>query len=408
MYHSFKAELLLTKVSKTTCWNDALMMAQCFRSQKAQDAITKYGYAKQEPLSLAKKLSVQFSPEERICVTEWIALAEKIKSKFGMSQMLLCDRLAYEQSTGRLLSEWKTRLWPQHVTIADLCCGMGGDSLFLPETHKVIGIDLDPSRLIMFKTNCELLNKKFLAIQGDAQTFPARAAYAHIDPARRNDRNQNQRKLELTPSWEQIQTIASHYTGLMVKLPPAFPDELVPATARQLFLGSSKDCLEILLLLGEWSHLQFSENCCAVHADTGDIYSAHRTSIPESLETGTGSIIWEPSPVMIRSHLYRHWGKRHGLSQLDNAVAYLTGDTIIHEPWARGYKVIDSCTMHQSAIKSMLKKHDIGNLIIKKRGVDIDPDAEIRKLKSKGSNTGILIYTRFQRRPVVFLASSIT
>jgi hypothetical protein len=389
-------------------WNNVINLAHFFRSQKVQDAITTFGYSKQEPLSLAKKLSVQFSPEERIRVSEWIALADKIKSKFGISQMLLCDRLAYEQSTGRLLSEWKSRLWPENITIADLCCGMGGDSLFLHDTHKVIGVDLDPLRLMMFKTNSELLNKRFLAVQGDALTFPTRAAYAHIDPARRNDRNQNQRKLELMPSWEQVQSISSHYTGLMVKLPPAFPDELVPVVSRQLFLGSSKDCLEILLLLGEWSHLSFQANCCAVHADTGDLYSADRRSIPEFLDAGTGSIIWEPSPVMIRSHLYRHWGKRHGLLQLDRSVAYLSGDTIINEPWARGYRVIDSCAMHLSTIKVMLKKHDIGKLIIKKRGVDIDPDTEIRKIKAKGSNAGILIYTRFQDRPVVFLTSSLT
>ncbi|HMA65330.1 MAG: class I SAM-dependent methyltransferase, partial [Fibrobacterota bacterium] len=368
----------MTNVTKTSYWNDAVMIAQCFTAQKTQDAIRLYGNLRLEPLALANKLAALFTPEERIRVTEWITLSEKIKSKFDVSQLLLCDRLAYEQSTGRLLSDWKSRLWPANVTIADLCCGMGGDSLFLPDTHSVIGIDLDPFRLIMFKTNGELLNKKMFTIQADALTFPTRATYAHIDPARRNDRNQNQRKLELTPSWEQVQSIASHYTGLMVKLPPAFPDELVPATSHQLFLGSSKDCLEILLLLGEWSHLSFKENCCAVHADTGDMYSADRTSIPESLDTGTGCIIWEPSPVMIRSHLYRHWGKCHGLSQLDRSVAYLTGNTIIHEPWARGYRVIDSCTMHQSTIRSMLRKHDIGNLIIKKRGVDIDPDTEIR------------------------------
>jgi len=395
----------LTSVLKASCWNNVLLMAQCFKAQKTQDAIRLYGVLRLEPLLLANKLAGQFTSEERIRITEWIALSEKIKSKFGVSHMLLCDRLAYEQSTGRLLSEWKSRLWPQDAAIADLCCGMGGDSLFLPDTHKVIGVDLDPFRLVMFKTNSELLNRKFLTIQGDALTFPTKATYAHIDPARRNDRNQNQRKLELTPSWEQVQSIASHYTGLMVKLPPAFPDELVPATSRQLFLGSSKDCLEILLLLGEWSHLPFKENCCAVHADTGDMYCADRTSIPEYLDAGTGSIIWEPTPVMIRSHLYRHWGKHHGLLQLDHAVAYLTGDTIIHEPWAKGYRVIDSCAMHQSTIKSMLQKHDIGNLIIKKRGVDIDPDTEIRKLKAKGSNSGILIYTRYQSRPIVFLTS---
>ena len=46
------------------------------------------------------------------------------------------------------------------------------------------------------------------------------------------------------------------------------------------------------------------------------------------------------------------------------------------------------------AVRSMLKEHDIGKLTLKLRGVHLDPDAEIKRLKPKGKNSAILFYTR--------------
>ena len=52
----------------------------------------------------------------------------------------------------------------------------------------------------------------------------------------------------------------------------------------------------------------------------------------------------------------------------------------------------------------MLKEHGIGKITLKRRGVKLDPDAEIKRLKPKGKNSAILFYTRAYGEKVAILA----
>ena len=51
----------------------------------------------------------------------------------------------------------------------------------------------------------------------------------------------------------------------------------------------------------------------------------------------------------------------------------------------------------------MLKEHDIGKITLKLRGVKLDPDAEIKRLKPKGKSEAILFYTRAQGEKTAIL-----
>ena len=52
----------------------------------------------------------------------------------------------------------------------------------------------------------------------------------------------------------------------------------------------------------------------------------------------------------------------------------------------------------------MLKENSIGKLTLKLRGVKLDPDAEIKRLKPKGKNIATLFYTRAYGEKVAILA----
>ena len=54
----------------------------------------------------------------------------------------------------------------------------------------------------------------------------------------------------------------------------------------------------------------------------------------------------------------------------------------------------------------MLKAHDIGKLTLKLRGVKVDPDQEIKRLKPKGKNSATLFYTRLDGEKVAILAQT--
>ena len=58
----------------------------------------------------------------------------------------------------------------------------------------------------------------------------------------------------------------------------------------------------------------------------------------------------------------------------------------------------------RSAVRAMLKKHDIGRITLKKRGVEIIPEKEIKRLDPRGSREAILFYTRIRGEKAAILA----
>jgi hypothetical protein len=103
----------------------------------------------------------------------------------------------------------------------------------------------------------------------------------------------------------------------------------------------------------------------------------------------------------VRAGLVRHYGARHGLWQLDERIAYLTGDT--PPPGGRAFRVLEHGPYNEKNLRALLRKHDVGRLEILIRGLDIDPDALRRRLKLRGDAEASVVLTRIGRSPVAFL-----
>ena len=111
-----------------------------------------------------------YSNEDRAAIMDYMALVPKFRKKFDTDGIagkqselsLLCDRLALEQSTAQDIGRWKANLWPRDGSVNDLCCGMGGDSFYLPASLALTGVDLDENRLAMYMYNL----KAFVQLEG--------------------------------------------------------------------------------------------------------------------------------------------------------------------------------------------------------------------------------------------------
>ncbi|MBR6453178.1 MAG: hypothetical protein IKS97_01140, partial [Fibrobacter sp.] len=144
--------------------------ADLLTSAKVQGFIELASKKKMDALQVSTYLAKEFSNEERAAIMDYMALVPKFREKFGIGNtaFLLCDKLALEQSTAQDIGRWKSTLW-EHACLAnknsesnnsesvaivhDLCCGMGGDSFFLPKELTAIGVDLDENRLAMYRYN---------------------------------------------------------------------------------------------------------------------------------------------------------------------------------------------------------------------------------------------------------------
>lgn len=444
--------------------------ADLITSAKVQDFIKLATKKKLDALQVSTQLAKEFSNEERAAIMDYMALVPKFREKFGIENtaFLLCDKLALEQSTAQDIGRWKATLWESArqasknssegaPVVHDLCCGMGGDTFFLPKEFTAIGVDLDVNRLAMYRYNScvmrEVSPESSLAhtILGDVRevvkendsknatlTRP-KADYFTIDPARRAIEGENQRDLRnLTPTFEEVIEISKHYKGGMAKIPPGYPICEIPQGTEILYIGSRTDCRECLVLFGELA--QNPDHVRAVMVDkTGNEIAnwtfardekrevrneseqsqydhnyelegrdrVYRTSSSESDLPlgGISKFIAEPAPVLLRSHIFGVVALAHDETThlISPGIAYVTSEKPLPAPAFANYEILESSEISTGAVRAMLKSHDIGKLTLKLRGVKVDPDQEIKRLKPKGKNSAILFYTRLNGEKIAIL-----
>ena len=421
-----------------------MFCASLLTSAKVQEFIRDAFKRKLDALQVSTALSkAGYSNEDRAAIMDYMVLIPKIKDKFGSGE-LLCDKLALEQSTAQDIGHWKANLWPADsevgnagATVHDLCCGMGGDSFFIPASFKVVGIDLDENRLAMYSHNMEVLGKAASTLCADVREEASRngsaenpATFFTIDPARRAQEGENQRDLRnLTPTLEEVIEISRHYQGGMVKLPPGYPPAEIPDGTEILYLGGHSDCRECLVLFGtlakhpdtvravmvdkagnalaEWSRPrdrsqetlddEFQEKLDRNDSLEGKDRTYRTATSKSDLPIGDiAKYISEPAPILIRSHLFSSAAQAQDPEAhlVSEGIAYVASSEPLPAPGFTCYQVIAHSEISTGAVRAMLKEHDIGKLTLKLRGVHLDPDAEIKRLKPKGKNSATLFYTR--------------
>lgn len=409
-----------------------------------EEALTR----KLDALQVSTALNKQgYSNKERAAIMDYMALVPKFREKFANNEtargmFLLCDKLALEQSTAQDIGRWKAGLWPCEGAVHDLCCGMGGDSFYLPAGLKVTGVDLDENRLAMYRHNMLAFGKAASVKCADVRSVEG-ADYFTIDPARRAIEGENQRDLKnLTPTLEEVIEISRHYRGGMAKLPPGYPPAEIPDGAEILYLGGHSDCRECLVLFGElakypdtvraiivgkagetlaeWTRrrdrsLETLDDDLQEKLDRNDSLEGkdrtYRTATSRSdLPLGEiGKYIAEPAPVLIRSHLFNAVALAHDPDAhlISEGIAYVSSDSTLPAPGFACYEVLEHTEIATGAVRSMLKEHDIGKITLKLRGVKLDPDAETKRLKPKGKNEAILFYTRAQGEKIAILTKRV-
>ncbi|MCQ2061317.1 MAG: class I SAM-dependent methyltransferase [Fibrobacter sp.] len=455
-----------------------MFSAELLTSASVQEFIQQAIQKKMDALQVSTALNkAGYSNEERAAIMDYMELVPKFREKFfaatngenprggkiesgkncagkDCAKFLLCDKLALEQSTAQDIGRWKSNLWPSGAeaagkTVHDLCCGMGGDSFFLPSELNVVGVDLDENRLAMYRYNCGIMRGTDAGkvLQADARTVNSGAAtadYFTIDPARRAIDGENQRDLRnLTPTFAEVLEIATHYKGGMAKLPPGYPTKEIPADCEVIYIGSHSDCRECLVLFGELAKnpgkvravmVDKNGNLVKTAGDTAAEWCGTLTEIQtrsnknaekdlpgceRSFRNATSDsdlpvgdlakYLSEPTALLIRSHLFGSVAQvaSPNAHLISEGIAYVTSDTPLPSPAFTSYEVLDHSEISSSAVRAMLKKHDIGKLTLKLRGVKLDPDAEIKRLKARGKNEAILFYTRAAGEKVAILAKKV-
>ena len=329
---------------------------------------------------------------------------EVLKEKFGDYGRAVME-LVTARSSGKLPSDWlmdadsAQQATPVEVaayraeflaeqgvsSVHDITCSIGTEGLDSPLDY--FGSDLDESRVRMARHN--LSSTKIF--RADALTTTTTADVLLADPARRAGGRRITRPEDLVPP---LPEVVDKHRGkeLAIKCAPGldFSEWNGLVTVASVDGGVKEACLYT-------PGLGTGRRAVMIRGHKLDVLDDQETNLPEAGDIG--SYLIDPDGAIVRSGLVRHYAAREGLHQIDERIAYLTGERI--PEGASGFPFIEKVPLKR--LKSVLKSYDAGSLEILVRGVEVDPDQLRKKMKLKGKKPFAVIITRIGAQGIALL-----
>ena len=325
-----------------------------------------------------------------------LRLRFRAKSKFGefATQMLFTEAGLEQASRLAVAAHHADRFLKHGITsVTDLGCGIGADSLaFATMGLRVVSVEKDPETAALAAFNLAPFENAKVEL-GDAQEFNPDTQALWFDPARRNLETKTESRQMVSPSdfspdldWVFSQARLKP-TG--VKLGPAFPHELIPEDCEAQWVSHQGDLVELSLWFGT---LGKSGRSALMLGETSHQLSAEEVELAPVGELS--AYLFEPDPSLIRSGLMGNLANQLGLWSISPGIAYLSGSEVVSSPWLKTYEVLEVLPLDEKRLAAWCRDHDIGIVEIKKRGVDITPEALRPKLKLKGAGAVTMVLTK--------------
>jgi hypothetical protein len=340
----------------------------------------------------------RFAPEHAAAVLETMVLRRKSSSKLDSADSWLFTGDALQQASATAVARHRAlRLAGRDVH--DVTCSVGADLVEIARVARhTLGSDLDDVRLAMATHNVDEVRVSATLLKADALRPVSRDTVVVADPARRDSAGRRAWKpADFLPP---LDDLVEAYPGrdLSVKCAPGLDFSIAPWADEVELVSLDGQVREACLWRGAGSDVFRRATVLRSDGAQWTVTDADPDDIPAK---PPGEWIVDPDGAVVRAGLVRHYAARHGLWQLDERIAYLTGDT--PPPGIRAFRIFEHGPYSEKNLRVLLKKYDVGRLEILVRGLDIDPDVLRRKLKPRGDEEATLVLTRIGRSGVAFL-----
>jgi len=287
--------------------------------------------------------------------------------------------------------------------IADLGCGIGGDAMAIAAIGlAVTAIDRDEATAAIAAYNVAPFPRAE-ALVGDAETADLDGVGGvWLDPARRDGATRLRDPGDWSPSLDVAFDIAARRpTG--IKLGPGIDRGLIPDGLEAQWVSDRGEVVELALWSGPLARDGIRRAALVLgprgaHELTGAADADDEPAGP------LGDVIVEPDGAVIRARLIGDLARTLGARMLHPTIAYLTLDAPAATPFGAAFVVEADLPLDARTIKRELAARRIGELEIKKRGVDIDPAQFRTRLGLRGDERAVLILTRVGDRRRAILA----
>ena len=356
---------------------------------------------------LAKSLRRDLTAERTHIVLEQIELRRRGRIKFDDADRMFFTAKGLQQATGQAIGEYKSSRIGGAKPVVDLCCGIGGDLLALAAKHVVTGIDRCEVTVLLARENCRALGLEKAEIRGESVKVEhlGTSACWHIDPDRRADGRRASQIEAYNPGESLINRLLRVQQNGAVKLAPAahVPKQWLEQSELE-WISDRRECKQLIAWFGDLA--RHPARCVATQIDrqgkTNQFVGKPGKQFPVAQQLG--AFLCEPDPAVFAARLTGELAAEHELLGVSRNVGYFTTNHVPTSPLLSTFEIIEALPFDVKRVRNMLRQRRIGQLEIKKRGVDADPAILAKKLSGAGDDDGTLFITPHKAKTIAILA----
>lgn len=359
-------------------------------------------------VSTVSRLRTEGHSAERIAVVlSQAKLRKRATAKFGeFAGRMLFTETGLEQATRLSVAAIHARrfLDAKVSRLADLGSGIGGDSMaFAALGLEVTATEQDEVTAAIATYNlAPWPNAKVLC--GKAEDVSIKDFDAlWLDPARRSESRRYSDPEQWSPSLDFVFELSKRLpTG--VKLAPGLDRGLIPEDAEAQWISADGTVVELVLWFGKLAREGVRRSALVIRDGRSNELTSAGDS--EDAELGDlGTYLYEPDGAVIRARLIGDLARSLNANMISPDIAWMSSELRVDSPFASRFKVIEVQGFKIASLKKRLAELEIGELEIKKRGVDVDPAQLRESLKLRGAKRATLILTRLAGRRVAIIAN---
>jgi hypothetical protein len=369
------------------------------------------------PLRLADRLRKALSAERARLIVQQAELRRRAAEKFVHADRTFFSRVGLEQSTDQWISAYKANRFFESSgaggELADLCCGIGGDLLGMAARVPATGVERDPVTGIFAEANLAVWSSvhghpnNSRVETADAAGFDLRSFAAwHIDPDRRPEGRRTTRVEFHDPPRDVIEGLLDTSPNAAIKLAPAavLPDDWL-SRAELEWISRRRECRQLVAWFGGLAKTAGRRRATVLDAEgcvRRTVSDEPNRTVPIAAQIGR--YVFEPDPAVLAAKLEGSLAAEHRLSAMAAGVAYFTGDQPLADPALAGFEVLELLPLRRTILKEWLAERGVGQIEIKKRGIEVDPNQLRRQLNLPGDSAAVLLITRIAGRAIVIAA----
>ncbi len=322
--------------------------------------------------------------------------------KFGAdAQRMLFTTAGLEQATRSSVATHRAARFAAAGlhTVADLCCGIGGDLLALARAGcEVQGVDIDPVAVAVADANAAefALSDRARLRLGDVTEMDLTGHDGvFVDPSRRAGGRRRFNPDAYAPPWSFVTTLLGK--DACAKVAPGIPHERIPPGVEAEWVSDGGEVKEAAL----WSGVLRSTDRRATLLPSGATLIGAGLAPPPVRPPSRW--LYEPDGAVIRAHLVAEVVAQVDGALIDPTIAYLTSESLVETPFATAYEVTDVLPFSVKALSRLLRERGVGIVTVKKRGSPIEPETLRRQLRLSGSAHAVVVVTRVVGKPTVLV-----